>query len=63
MSDQNILFILLGVVFALLVWGKIRYDLVAFGALILAVVIGVVPQERRVFAASVITPRSSSRWC
>jgi di/tricarboxylate transporter len=44
-SDQVILFGLLGVVFALLVWGKIRYDLVAFGALIVAIVIGVVPQE------------------
>ncbi len=45
MSDQLILFILLGIVFGLLVWGKIRYDLVAFGALIIAIVIGVVPQE------------------
>ncbi|MCP4472273.1 MAG: SLC13 family permease [Gammaproteobacteria bacterium] len=45
-SDQSILFTLLGVVFGLLVWGKIRYDLVAFGALILAVIIGVVPQEK-----------------
>ena len=44
-SDQAILFCLLGVVFGLLVWGKIRYDLVAFGALIVAIVIGVVPQE------------------
>ena len=45
MSDQAILFSLLGIVFALLVWGKIRYDLVAFGALIVAVIIGVVPQQ------------------
>ncbi|MDH3761164.1 MAG: SLC13 family permease [Gammaproteobacteria bacterium] len=45
MNDQIILFSLLGVVFGLLVWGKIRYDLVAFGALIVAIVIGVVPQE------------------
>ncbi len=45
MSDQMMLFSLLGVVFALLIWGKIRYDLIAFGALIAAVVIGVVPQE------------------
>jgi len=44
-SDQSILFTLLGIVFGLLVWGRIRYDLVAFGALIVAVVIGVVPQE------------------
>ncbi len=45
MSDQIILFVLLGIVFGLLVWGKIRYDLVAFGALVFAIVIGVVPQE------------------
>ena len=44
-SDQSILFALLGIVFGLLVWGRIRYDLVAFGALIAAVIIGVVPQE------------------
>jgi len=44
-NHQIILFCLLGVVFGLLVWGKIRYDLVAFGALIIAIVIGVVPQE------------------
>ena len=44
-SDQTILFCLLGVVFGLLVWGKVRYDLVAFGALVIAIVIGVVPQE------------------
>ena len=45
MSDQAILFCLLGAIFILLIWGKIRYDLVAFGALTLAVVIGVVPRE------------------
>lgn len=45
MSDQVILFCLLGVVFGLLIWGRIRYDLVAFGALVAAIVIGVVPQE------------------
>ena len=45
-SDQAILFALLGIVFGLLVWGRIRYDLVAFGALIVAVVIGVVPQDK-----------------
>lgn len=44
-NHQIILFCLLGVVFGLLVWSKIRYDLVAFGALIAAVIIGVVPQE------------------
>jgi len=44
-TDQTILFTLLGLVFGFLVWGKIRYDLVAFGALIIAIIIGVVPQE------------------
>jgi len=44
-NHQIILFCLLGAVFGLLVWGKIRYDLVAFGALIVAIIIGVVPQE------------------
>ncbi len=44
-SDQILLFGLLAIVFGLLVWGKIRYDLVAFGALVTGIVIGVVPQE------------------
>ena len=44
-SDQAILFALLVAVFGLLVWGKIRYDLVAFGALIVGIVVGVVPQQ------------------
>ena len=44
-SDQAQLFGLLGIVFGLLVWGRIRYDLVAFGALIIAIVAGLVPQE------------------
>ena len=44
-TDQFILFSLLGAVFALLVWGKIRYDLVAFGALVVAIIAGVVPEE------------------
>lgn len=41
-SDQIILFSLFGAVFALLLWGKFRYDLVAFAALMVAVVLGVV---------------------
>ncbi|MCR4268225.1 SLC13 family permease [Nitratireductor sp. ZSWI3] len=41
--EQLFLFCLLGVVFGFLVWGRIRYDLVAFAALIIAVVGGVVP--------------------
>ena len=43
-ADQITLFSLLGVVFGLLIWGKIRYDLIAFGALIAALLLGVVPE-------------------
>lgn len=39
------IFLLLGTVFALLVWGRVRYDLVAFGALIIAATLGLVPTE------------------
>ena len=44
-SDQTILFALFGLVFALLLWGRFRYDLVAFGALLAGVVLGVVPTK------------------
>ncbi len=44
-SDQIILFSLFGAVFALLLWGRLRYDLVAFGALMAGVVLGVVPAK------------------
>jgi len=43
-ETQITLFALLTVVFALLIWGRFRYDLVAFGALVAAVILGVVPQ-------------------
>ncbi len=42
--DQGILFALLLVVFGLLIWGRWRYDLVAFGALLVALIAGVVPR-------------------
>ena len=44
-TDQIILFALLFVVFVLLVWGRWRYDLVAFSALLVAVIAGVVPLD------------------
>ncbi len=44
-QDQIILFSLFGAVFALLLWGRFRYDLVAFTALMVAVVLGVVPSK------------------
>ncbi len=45
-TDQAILFALLAAVFALLVWGRWRYDLVAFAALVAALLTGVVPVDR-----------------
>ena len=44
-TDQIILFALFGGVFALLLWGRFRYDIVAFSALLLGVILGVVPKE------------------
>ena len=45
MTDQLILFTLLFSVFVLLIWGRWRYDIVAFTALLVAVLTGVVPKE------------------
>ncbi len=45
-TDQMILFALFAAVFALLLWGRFRYDLVAFTALMAGVVLGVVPKEQ-----------------
>lgn len=44
-TDQIILFSLFGAVFGLLLWGRLRYDIVAFSALMVGVVLGVVPQK------------------
>ena len=44
--DQIALFTLFGSVFAMLLWGKVRYDLVAFGALVIALLLGLVPKEQ-----------------
>ncbi len=44
-TDQIILFSLFGAVFGLLLWGRFRYDLVAFSALMAGVVLGVVPTK------------------
>ncbi|EDZ45722.1 TrkA-C [Rhodobacterales bacterium Y4I] len=41
--DQAVLFALFAAVFGLLLWGRWRYDLVAFAALMAGVVLGVVP--------------------
>ena len=45
-SEHFILFGLLLSVFALLIWGRVRYDLVAFSALLAALVLGAVPTDQ-----------------
>lgn len=44
-SELIILFVLFGVLFAFLIWGRIRYDLVAFSALMIAVLLGYLPYD------------------
>ncbi|WP_373236594.1 SLC13 family permease [Cohaesibacter celericrescens] len=44
--DQIALFSLFGLVFAMLLWGRIRYDLIAFAALVIALLLGLVPKEQ-----------------
>ncbi len=44
-TEQIILFTLFAAVFGMLLWGRFRYDLVAFAALMLSVVLGVVPVD------------------
>ncbi|MBT7447319.1 MAG: SLC13 family permease [Tateyamaria sp.] len=44
-TDQIILFSLFGLVFGLLLWGKFRYDIVAFTSLIAGVIMGVIPTK------------------
>tara|TARA_R110002096_G_scaffold22547_7_gene72295 strand:- start:2654 stop:4426 length:1773 start_codon:yes stop_codon:yes gene_type:complete len=45
-ADQGTLFALLFFVFVFLIWGRWRYDLVAFVALLLAILTGLVPKEQ-----------------
>ena len=44
-NELTQIFVLLGLVFVLLIWGRIRYDLIAFGALIIAATLGLVPTQ------------------
>ncbi|MDH3812127.1 MAG: SLC13 family permease, partial [Gammaproteobacteria bacterium] len=44
-QDQGLLFGLLFFVFVFLIWGRWRYDLVAFVALLVALLTGLVPKE------------------
>ena len=45
-SEQITVFTILGLVMVLLVWGRWRYDLVAFGALLVGLLCGVVPSDQ-----------------
>lgn len=45
-TDIGILFVLFIAVFALMIWGRFRYDLIAFSALIGAAILGVVPTDQ-----------------
>jgi len=44
--DQIFLFSLFAVVFAMMLWGRFRYDVIAFGALIVAIIVGAVPKDQ-----------------
>jgi len=43
MSDQSIVFLLISTTLVLFIWGRIRYDLIAFMALIAGAIFGVIP--------------------
>lgn len=45
-TQQAMLFILIGTLFVFLIWGRYRYDIVAFGALLTAYLLGLIPTER-----------------
>jgi len=45
-TDNIILFALFIAVFALMIWGRFRYDLIAFSALVVATILGVVPTDQ-----------------
>ena len=50
-TSQFILFAILLLLFALLAWGRWRYDVVAFAALVAALIAGVVPIDQAAQAA------------
>ena len=43
--DQGLAFAIVGLMMALFVWGRLRYDLVAMLALLASVAVGIVPAE------------------
>ncbi|MCC2098125.1 MAG: SLC13 family permease [Hyphomicrobiales bacterium] len=44
-TDQILLFSLFGLILVMLLWGRFRHDLVAAGGLMIAVLLGLVPQD------------------
>ncbi|NDR55037.1 SLC13 family permease [Aliiruegeria sabulilitoris] len=44
-SDQTLIFLIFAAVFVLLIHGRVRYDLVAFAALVVATALGLVPVD------------------
>jgi di/tricarboxylate transporter len=45
-TDQGLLFALIGALFVFLIWGRYRYDLVAFAALLIAYLLGLVSTDQ-----------------
>ncbi len=45
-TDQTILFSLIILIFIFLIWGRVRYDVTAFAALVLAFLTGVIPKNQ-----------------
>jgi di/tricarboxylate transporter len=45
-NDQTVLFSLITLIFIFLIWGRIRYDVTAFAALVLASLAGVIPKDQ-----------------
>ena len=43
LSPQTTMFLILGITMAMFIWGRFRYDIVAFSALLFAAVLGLVP--------------------
>ena len=43
MSESEIVFVVLGIALVLFATGKLRYDIVALGALLILTIIGIVP--------------------
>ncbi|RMD63535.1 MAG: SLC13 family permease, partial [Alphaproteobacteria bacterium] len=46
MNDQALLLLVLAALAILMIWGRWRYDVVAFLALIVSVILGLVPADR-----------------